>query len=136
MLFDIHTAMQDADNFDLAFSGLVVKNDMFANAVFEIPFPDIVARAAKIGFVRQSVERTVNLRQIAHLLRFAPFFSGIAANGKQIISGFLLEDERPHLVFTFQLIQYVLQRIIGCTALFAFDQSAAQRFQLGLALFQ
>lgn len=43
MLFDIYTAMQDADNFDLAFSGLAVKNYVFTNAVFEIAFPDDLA---------------------------------------------------------------------------------------------
>jgi hypothetical protein len=32
------------------------------------------------------------------------------------IPGFLCEDECPYLVFTFQLIQYVLQGIYGDTA--------------------
>ncbi|SDW55379.1 hypothetical protein SAMN05421882_10165 [Nitrosomonas communis] len=54
MLFDIHTAMQDADNFDPAFSGATVKNHMLADTVFEIAFPDVIARAAKIGLSARS----------------------------------------------------------------------------------
>ncbi len=44
MLFDVHTAMQDADNFDLAFFLVSVKYHMFADPIFEIAFPDIIAR--------------------------------------------------------------------------------------------
>jgi hypothetical protein len=44
----------------------------------------------------------------------------IAANGKQIIPGFLREDKRSHLFISFQFIQDVLQRIVRRTALLAF----------------
>lgn len=93
MLFDIHAAMQNADNFDPAFSGATVKNQVLADTVFEIAFPDVIARAAKIGLVRQIVECAVKLRQIADLLRFSPLPARVTANGKQIVPGFLREHE-------------------------------------------
>lgn len=93
MLFDIHAAMQDADNFDLAFPGATVKNHVFTNTVFKIAFPDVIARAAKIGLVRQIVECVVKLRQIADFLRFSPLPAHVTANGKQIVPGFLREHE-------------------------------------------
>lgn len=81
MLFDIHTAMQDADNFDLAFC-MAVKNHMLANAIFEIALPDVVACAAQIGFIHQIVKRSIKLRQIMYLLYFSPLPARVATNGK------------------------------------------------------
>lgn len=107
MLFDIHTAMQNADNYDLA-SCMTIKNYMLANAVFEIAFPDVIACTANIGLVRQILKRTVKLHQISYLLSLSPLFASITANRKQVVPGFLRKDERSHLFFTFQLIQNIL----------------------------
>lgn len=109
MLFDIHPAMQDADNLDPFFSGVTVKNHMLADPVFEITFPDIIACPTQTGLVRQIMKGAVKLGQIASLLGLAPLLARVTANGKQVAPGFLCEDERSHLVFTFQFIQYVLQ---------------------------
>jgi hypothetical protein len=43
MLFDIHLAMQNADNLNAFLSGVTVKNNMLADPVLEITLPDIVA---------------------------------------------------------------------------------------------
>jgi len=135
MLFDIHAAMQDADNID-PFSGVTVKNHMLADAVFEISFPNIIACPTQTGLIRQIMKGVVKLGQIATLLGLAPLLARVTSNAKQVILGFLCEDERPHLVFAFQFIQYVLQGIISKATLLALGQGAAQRFQLGLTLFQ
>ena len=135
MLFDIHTAMQDANNLDLTFC-MAVKNHMFTNAIFEITFANVIACTANIWLVCQIMKSTVKLRQIAYLLSLSPLLASITANGKQVVPGFLRKDERSHLVFTFQLIQNILQRIIGGATLFTLDQSMTERFQLRLALFE
>jgi len=125
MLFDIHPAMQDADNLDPFFSGVTVKNHMLADPVLEITFPDIIACPAQTGLVRQIVKSAVKLGQITSLLGFAPLLARVMANTRQVVPGFLRENERPHLVFTFQFIQYVLQGIINRAALLALGQGAA-----------
>lgn len=125
MLLDIHPAMQDADNLDPFFFGVTVKNNMLADSVLDITFPDIIACLAQTGLVRQIMEGAVELGQIASLLGFAPLLARVTANGKQVVPGFLCEDERPHLAFAFQFIQYVLQGIIGRAALLALGQGAA-----------
>lgn len=93
MLFDIHTAMQNTDNFDLAFSHMAVKNNMFADTIFEISFPDVIARTANIGIDHQIMKRAIKLRQIANLLGLSPLLTRITANGKQIVHGFLRKDK-------------------------------------------
>lgn len=95
MLFDIHSAMQDADNLDPLFSGVTVKNNMLADPIFEITFPDIVTSPAQAGLVRQIMKGAVELGQIMFLLSLAPLLARVTANGKQVVPGFLCEDERP-----------------------------------------
>lgn len=119
MLFDVHTAMQDADNFDQAFF-VAVKNHVLADTVLKIPLSNVIACAAQTGFVRQIVKRSVKLCQVTYLLSLPPLPARIAANGKQVIPGFLREDERSHLFIAFQFIQEVLQGIIGRATLLAF----------------
>ena len=79
--------MQDADNFDLAFSCMAVKNHVFANIVFEIAFLDFIAHTVNIGFIRQVMKCAIELRQIAYLLDFPPLPVRITVNGKQIVLG-------------------------------------------------
>ena len=78
----------------------------------------------------------VKLDQIASLLGLAPLLARVTGNGKQVVFGFLREDESPHLVFAFQFIQYVLQGIISRATLLSLRQGTAQCLQLGLTLFQ
>lgn len=82
MLFDIHAAMQDADNLDPFLSGEAIKNDMLADPVLEITFPNIIARPAQTGFVRQIMKGAVELGQIVSLLGLAPLLARVTANAK------------------------------------------------------
>lgn len=86
MLFYIHATMQDADNFDLAFSYMTVKNYMFTNTVLEIAFSDVIASTANTRFIRQVMKCAIKLRQMTYLLNFSPLPVRITTNGKQILS--------------------------------------------------
>jgi hypothetical protein len=88
MLFYIHATMQDADNFDLAFSYMTVKNYMFTNTVLEIAFSDVITSTANTWFISQVMKCAIKLRQITYLLNFSPLPVRITANGKQITLGF------------------------------------------------
>ena len=72
MLFDIHTDMQDADNFDPVFSGVAVKNQMFSNAVFEITHPDIVTRT-RPKYRACPPDRETRCQAVSHNGFAAPF---------------------------------------------------------------
>ena len=95
MLFDIHPAMQDADNLDPFLSGVTVKNDMLADPVFEITFPDIVTCPAQNELVRQIIKGAVKLGQIASLLGLAPLLARVTTNAKQSSLAFCVRMNVP-----------------------------------------
>lgn len=93
MLFKIHAAMQDADNFNLIFSFMTIKDQMLANTIFVIAFTYIIACAPYIWSVGKIMKGCVELTQIALLLRLSPLRPGITAYREYIGSCLLGEGE-------------------------------------------
>ena len=78
--FKVHSLIQDTDNFNVAILNLAVENEVFANTVFEIALPNVIAIPTLVRFIGKLMKDTVNLGQINIPLLHTPFFLGVMSN--------------------------------------------------------
>jgi hypothetical protein len=89
MDFQIHSFMQDADNFDATGSLLAVKNDMPAGRNFAVPSTDLVTPLALIRILRQGMEISVQQGKVVTALISSPAFLRITTNFAKILKRLL-----------------------------------------------
>jgi hypothetical protein len=85
MDFQIHSFMQDADNFDATGSLLAVKNDMLAGRKFAVLRTDLVTPLPLIRILRQGMETSVQQGKVVTALLSPPAFLRITTNRAQIL---------------------------------------------------
>jgi hypothetical protein len=80
MVFNIHTAMQNADNLDGVFTQLAIEDEMTTNDHFSVTGSDLAAIAAQAWVGGQLPEAVVQHAQVQVTLFPTPLFLGIASN--------------------------------------------------------
>jgi hypothetical protein len=82
--FNIHSAMQNANDFDFAVLLLTIKDDMTADVNFSVAFPDVAAIPARRRIDGQFPEAFVEHDQIFIALFTAPMLLRVLAYFHQI----------------------------------------------------
>jgi len=86
MNIQIHSFMQNADDFDATGILLAVKNDMLAVRKFSVPRTDLVTPLALIRILRQSMETSVQQGKIVTTLILSPALLRITTNLAKILN--------------------------------------------------
>jgi hypothetical protein len=89
MNLQIHSFMQNADDFDATGILLAEKNDMLAGRKFSVPKTDLVAPLTLIRILRQSMETSIQQGKVVTTLILSPALLCITTNLAKILNRLL-----------------------------------------------
>jgi hypothetical protein len=87
--FQIHSFMQNADNFDAPGNLFAVKNHMLTGREFAVPRTDFVTPLSLIRIFSQSMKTSVQLSKVVTALISSPAFLSISPNLAKILKRLL-----------------------------------------------
>ncbi len=91
MAFQVHSFMQNADDFDANGSLFAVKDEVLTCGKFAVPGTDLVTTLALLRVFCQSMETAVQQGKVVTALASPPMFLSIATSLAQILKGLLCQ---------------------------------------------